>query len=350
METHGPAGIVLVAFGLVLLGASLAWLLALLLSLIVSPIALAMHAAHRRAGPRVRRGAVAMLGATLVLTSGIGLRSLVGHEARPATVRRSDVDSTWTAVFGRDPAGTRLDAGTRASILRGRAILLATRDSMPGNVGNALRCTNCHLDGGTRKGALPWIGVYARFPQYRPREGRVLSIEDRVNGCLIRSMNGRALAPRDPDMQDIVAYMKFLSSEAAAFGGATQPLQVVAPAGPPDAVRGRTLFALDCSICHGANGEGSLIAPPLWGPASFNVGAGMARVRTAAAFIKATMPFNRPGTLSSADAFDVAQYLVSQPRPDFAGKELDWPRGDAPPDVAYATVAGTSRAHPSPRR
>jgi thiosulfate dehydrogenase len=61
----------------------------------------------------------------------------------------------------------------------------------------------------------------------------------------------------------------------------------------------------------------------------------MARVGTAAAFIRATMPFDQPGSLSDQESFDVAAYMNARARPDFAGKERDWPNGDPPPDVAY---------------
>ena len=40
------------------------------------------------------------------------------------------------------------------------------------------------------------------------------------------------------------------------------------------------------------------------------------------------------------DALDVAAYMVSRARPDFVGKENDWPNGDPPGDVAYSTKAG----------
>ncbi|HEX5970635.1 MAG TPA: hypothetical protein VFY85_01845, partial [Gemmatimonadaceae bacterium] len=36
-------------------------------------------------------------------------------------------------------------AAMDASIRRGHALLIATRDSLPGHVGNNLRCTSCHL-------------------------------------------------------------------------------------------------------------------------------------------------------------------------------------------------------------
>jgi thiosulfate dehydrogenase len=69
----------------------------------------------------------------------------------------------------------------------------------------------------------------------------------------------------------------------------------------------------------------------------------MARVRTAAAFIRVAMPFDSAGTLTEQEAFDVATYINSRPRPDFPGKELDWPNGDPPPDVAYETRAAAGK-------
>jgi thiosulfate dehydrogenase len=102
-----------------------------------------------------------------------------------------------------------------------------------------------------------------------------------------------------------------------------------------DPASGQKIFASTCSVCHGVDGHGTKVAPPLWGPKSFNIGAGMARVNTAARFIHHLMPRDRPGILTPQQAYDVASYVVSQPRPDFAGKENDWPRGGAPKDVAY---------------
>jgi thiosulfate dehydrogenase len=79
--------------------------------------------------------------------------------------------------------------------------------------------------------------------------------------------------------------------------------------------------------------------PPLWGPGSFNIGSGMARVRVMAAFVRRQMPFDQPGTISPQQAFDVAAFIGAKPRPDFAGKERDWPNGDPPVDVSYRTTA-----------
>lgn len=238
------------------------------------------------------------------------------------------------------------------SIRRGRAILANTKDSLPGHVGNALRCTSCHLRDGTQPYAAPWVGVYSRFPQFRSRNARINVVQDRVNDCLKRSLHGSPLPEGSPEMADIIAYFAFLSLGVAPPGEvpgagfeALDPLV-------PDTAAGKLVYVAQCSRCHGANGEGMnnpdpagdpAYYPPVWGDRSYNIGAGMARLRTAASFIRNNMPYDLPGTLSSQQAFDVAAYVVSRPRPDYAAKADDWPRGDPPPDVAYPTRAATRR-------
>ena len=240
-----------------------------------------------------------------------------------------------------------------AAIRRGRAILAATADSLPAQVGNALRCTSCHLRDGTTPDAAPRIGVYSRFPQYRSRNAKVNQIQDRVNDCFRRSLNGKPLGWDTPEMAAIVAYLAFLSRGVAPPGEVPgQGFRKMEPLAP-DTARGRLVYATQCARCHGGNGEGvpnpdptasPRVYPPVYGPRSFNIGAGMARLRTAAAFIRYNMPYDKAGTLTDQQAFDVAGYLISRPRPDFPGKENDWPRGDPPPDVAYPTRAGRAKA------
>ena len=173
---------------------------------------------------------------------------------------------TQQRVRFRVPADAELrDSAYRASAFRGRALLLATRDSLPRNVGNSLRCASCHLNNGLLAGAMPWVGAYARFPQFRARSGKVDLIEDRINDCFKRSMNGRALDPTGRDMRDIVSYFAFLSigvpvgSEIEGQGlPRLQPLK-------GDLSRGASVFVSSCARCHGANGMGTPLAPPLWG-------------------------------------------------------------------------------------
>ncbi|MEP7382512.1 MAG: c-type cytochrome [Gemmatimonadota bacterium] len=231
-----------------------------------------------------------------------------------------------------------------ASIRRGLALVTHTGDSLPRHVGNALVCTNCHQKGGTLEDGMAWVGVYARFPQYRSRSGTTILIEDRVNDCFKRSLNGTPLAAESPEMRDIVGYLAFLSN-GVPVGAQTagQGLPKMEPL-PGDTTRGAAIFTMRCARCHGVDGDGTPIAPPVWGPRSYNIGAGMARVRTAASFIKHWMPQDSAGVLTAQEAFDVATYVDSRPRPDMKGKEKDWPHGDAPPDVAYPTDAARRKS------
>jgi thiosulfate dehydrogenase len=245
-----------------------------------------------------------------------------------------------TVVAFRVPSETEVsDPKVLATLRRGRALLRNTRDSMPAHVGNRLACVSCHALDGAQRNALPLVGVYARFPQYRARSGRVDLLEDRINDCFERSMNGKALDRGSPDMRDLVTYMAFLSTGVPA--GARVVGQGVPMLDPllGDTARGAAAFASTCSVCHGPDGGGTAAAPPLWGAHSYNVGAGMARIRTAAAFIRAAMPQTNPGSLTPQQAFDLATYINTRTRPDFARKSEDWPNGDPPPDVAYPTRA-----------
>jgi thiosulfate dehydrogenase len=186
---------------------------------------------------------------------------------------------------------------------------------------------------------MPLVGSYARFPQYRTRSGKVDVIQDRINDCFKRSMNGKALPLDSPEMRDIVAYLAFLSRGfpvGAEMEGQGVP-ELASLKG--DTTRGRQVFSTTCVACHGPDGQGTAAAPPLWGPKSFNIGAGMARLNSAARFIHKLMPRDRPGILTPQQAYDVAAFVTSRPRPDFPGKENDWPRGSPPPDVAYPTRA-----------
>jgi thiosulfate dehydrogenase len=236
------------------------------------------------------------------------------------------------------------DSVTLASVRRGRALIHSTRDSLPSMVTASLSCSNCHIADGTQKDGMPLVGAYARFPQYRARSAKVDLIEDRINDCFVRSMNGKPLPPKSAEMRDMVAYLAFLSRGfpvGAEMEGQGTPALDAKLKG--DTTRGQAVFAANCTRCHGVDGHGTPAAPPLWGPKSFNIGAGMARLQNAARFIHQMMPRDKPGTLTPQQAFDVASYVVSRPRPDFPGKEKDWPRGGAPSDVAYKTLAAAKK-------
>ncbi len=213
-------------------------------------------------------------------------------------------------------------------------------DSLPRSAGNGLRCTSCHLDDGRRGTALPWIGVTTRYPKYRARRGAVERIEQRVNDCIARSLAGRPLAEDDASMRDMVAYLDALRRDAVS----PRPDSVTLVG---DTVRGATAYGRQCARCHANDGRGG-IAPPVAGGASYSVGAGLARQYALATFLRWNMPYDLAGTLPAQDAADIAAWLLRRPRPDHPGKERDWPNGDPPADVAYATDAARARGLQAP--
>ena len=227
-----------------------------------------------------------------------------------------------------------------AAVRRGLQIANHTYKELPDNVGNQLNCTSCHLGNGSEAFAAPWNNMPSIYPIYRTRAGRVNSIQERINGCFERSMNGKALDLGSDDMNAMVSYMSWLSQDLP-FG--------VSPEGrgfvkvdktlEPNTDNGKKLFAEKCTVCHGAegegqyNGDGTYLYPAVAGDKSFNDGAGMARTYTAAAFIKGKMPFGQGNSLSDQEAVDIAAYFTHLPRPVKANKDKDWPNGDAPKDV-----------------
>lgn len=272
--------------------------------------------------------------------SGAGGAQLAAPSA-PATPAKT----AGLVVPLRAPNDSSIPSGALGvSVRRGRALLAATHDSLPAFAPSKLRCVSCHLDEGRRANASPFVGVYARYPNYNARSGHPYTIQDRINDCFRRSLNGRALPAGSSDMRDMVVYFAWMS-RGVPVGAAVegQGLPKLTPL-PGDTARGHALFGEQCARCHGADGGGTAVAPPLWGRRSFNIGAGMSRLRTAASFIRYNMPFDRPGSLTDQQAFDVAAFVTSRPRPDLAGKENDWPNGDAPPDVAYPTRAAGKKS------
>jgi len=221
--------------------------------------------------------------------------------------------------------------------------------------GNNLSCQSCHLKAGTGEFALPFVGVFGDFPQYRAREGQVGSIEDRINGCMTRSMDGRELPFDGPEMRAIVAYIKFLSTGvpvgAATPGRGTAELLMLDRAADP--TRGAAVFTQTCTVCHGADGGGrrngvagdakGYAVPPLWGSDSFNDGAGMARLISMARFVHGNMPVGttwQNPALTAEDAWDVAAFVESQPRPHMEGLDRDFPdRLQKPMDAPYGPYA-----------
>lgn len=204
--------------------------------------------------------------------------------------------------------------------------------------GNNLSCQNCHLGAGTVRGSASFVGVANRFPQFRGRENKMGTLAERINGCMERSLNGKAMPVDSREMQAMIAYMKWLSKGVPADREEEYKgfVKLEIPNVKADLVKGKALFTIYCQRCHMEDGNGQMpnpnekhIYPPLWGADSYNHGAGMHRIITAAQFIKANMPFEeasweRP-KLTDEEAYHVAAYINSFPRPQKSNPEADFP-------------------------
>lgn len=193
-------------------------------------------------------------------------------------------------------------------------------------VGNALNCTSCHLDDGQHPTAASFVGVGAAYPAWAPREEKVITLEDRVLNCFMRSENG----VRPPNGGEVAvaisAYITWLSEGQPI---AMNPKQSLGPnAVKPialdpqnaDTSRGAGLYEEHCAYCHAEDGAGSDDGPPVWGARSYNAGAGLSKNAKLASWLKVAMPLDDP-ILTEQEALDIAAYVNSHERPKFVLEE-----------------------------
>ena len=210
------------------------------------------------------------------------------------------------------------------TIERGRTFVeqTATHPLTKSYVGNALHCTSCHLKNGTDPKAATFIGVATAYPAWAPREKRVITLEDRVLNCFMRSCNGTR-PPLGSDVSvSITAYITWLSTDQPVKMNAERSLGPNAvpslglAADRADRARGEKLYAKRCASCHGDNGQGDDDNPPVWGARSFNDGAGLTDVVKLAEWLKVAMPLDETD-LADQEALDIAAFVNSHDRPKF---------------------------------
>jgi thiosulfate dehydrogenase len=297
----------------------------------------------------------------------------------PLVSSATAMETAWDLVRNPFTDSVAGDAERAALVRKGFSVFTQTKKYAPEFTGNDLACGHCHVNAGQREKALPLVGVAHVFPEYNKRAGREFSLADRITGCFLRSMNGTGApamlaAHRDSGMKEgtsgAAVGMKVADPEQAAsvirgseevraleayigwlsegFTAGTKlpwrglnliPDSALVPVGALDSSRGRALYEEKCFTCHDGDGRGIEIgdikAGPLWGPASWNDGAGAARVYTLAGMIRHMMPYVDPGSLTDGEALQIAFFICSRPRPSFPFKESDYLKGKVPPDAVY---------------
>jgi thiosulfate dehydrogenase len=229
-------------------------------------------------------------------------------------------------------------------------------------VPGAVSCNNCHLNGGQRERAMPLVAISGVFPEYNRRAGRLISLNDRIVDCFLRSENatgklkgadGMVTSPApdtlpNPTSREVLAlaaYLNWISrgheigKSPAWRGQNTIPQASLIPVDKLDPAKGEAIYKERCVSCHGPEGQGVFVGDKrpgaLWGPDSWNDGAGAARVYTLAGIIRYTMPYLDPGNMTDEDALQLAAFINSRPRPSFPFKDRDYLVDPLPPDAVY---------------
>lgn len=262
----------------------------------------------------------ALVGAVLAL---VFSRFLTFSELRglPTAAPEYPIRAAGAVVYN-PPSPQDAPESIKDAVLLGYQIMMETRKYAGAYVGNKLQCVSCHFKGGIteggKSGGLSLVGVGAVYPLFRTRQNYAADLITRTNSCFERSMNGKPLPPDSKEMAAILTYYQWISKGLPVYGDIPwRGLTHLKSPHVPDPTQGSRVFGQKCAMCHGASGEGNPIAPPLWGPQSFNDGAGMSHPPTCAAFSYLNMPWGNPD-LTEDQALDVGAFVATRPRPHFA--------------------------------
>lgn len=274
--------------------------------------------------------------------------------AGPLIPARLTMATAWD--FPKNPLTDRNldDSKLSNEIRRGYRIFVNTPGEAARLTPSRVSCNNCHLNAGQREKALPLVAVASMFPEYNRRAGQLITLADRVVDCFLRSENATGRigqenailsTPTDPHVLALSAYMTWLArgyevgKNPGWRGQNTIPQASLVPVDQIDRQRGETLFMERCTNCHGTDGQGVAVGDkkpgPLWGPDSWNDGAGAARVYTLAGIIRFMMPYLDPGSLTDVEALQIAAFINAQPRPVFPFKDRDYRTEPLPVDAVY---------------
>lgn len=252
--------------------------------------------------------------------------------------KEKEKGNIWEApdkdLIDEEPNAELLHYGRK--LIASTSVYLGPRGSVA-QISNGMNCQNCHLEAGTKAYANNYGVVASFYPKFRERSGKTESVYKRVHDCFERSLNGKAPDSASKEMQAIVAYVLWVGKDVQKGekpdGAGLKDLTFLERAANPE--KGKNVYATKCQSCHAENGEGQMapsgiayVYPPLWGAHSYNTGAGLYRLSRFAAYVKTSMPqgasYKNP-QLSDEEAWDVAAFVNSQPRPKM-NLSKDWPK------------------------
>lgn len=287
---------------------------------------------------------------SLLLTVLISAMSLSCAQKEKRGAENPTADSLWQAPDTSTMPNQQVRYGRK--LISNTSYYLGPKGTVSA-ISNGMNCQNCHLDAGTKPFGNNFGSVASLYPKFRARSGGLESVEKRINDCIQRSLNGQPLDSLSEEMRALVAYILWVGKDVAkgekAEGSGLKDIAFLSRSA--DTLKGKVIYEKQCRICHQKNGSGMPLGsgkgfafPPLWGDKSFNTAAGLFRLSNFAKYVRANMPqgatYSQP-ILTEEEAWDVAAYIISQPRPHKEFKN-DWPKIETKPfDHPFGPYADT---------
>ena len=181
---------------------------------------------------------IIIIGILLVI---IVVQALNRHPSSPASSQENSLSTQevlWTPPDTADIPAT----GEGGLIRYGKNLIVHTAKYFgpKGSISqaeNGLNCQNCHIAAGTRLFGNSFSKAASAYPKYRPRRNHTVSIAQRINGCMERSMNGKALDSTSREVKALVAYFKWIGKgvdrKTKLFGEGTENLPFLNRAAGP---------------------------------------------------------------------------------------------------------------------
>ena len=210
-------------------------------------------------------------------------------------------------------------------------------------INSKLQCVNCHRRGednraGTTNKIGTFIGTATSFPAYSKRYKNIISLQNRIDGCFQRCLNGEKSVVNTEVGIAVESYITWLST------GLPINMSPLAPRTPlkiemwsknrkkfislfkkvthKNYLDGHRLYLNKCASCHGKDGQGVGTFPPLWGKLSYTADGSMAKLPNGATWIQDNMPPNN-SNLTDSQTVNITLFINAQPRVSYRGFKIE---------------------------